>query len=56
MKVYVYKDSSYPVYGIGVAREGSINANVPEELVERYHKAEIEYDVIQTELEQYSCE
>ena len=56
MKVYVYKDSSYPVYGIFAAREGEVNADVPDELVDRYHKAELEYAAIQTELEQYSCE
>ena len=53
MKVYVWKDSAYPVYGIDEQREG---VEIPDELYERYVKIEQDYNAVQEELGKYSCE
>ncbi len=53
MKVYVWRDEAYPVYGIDTKRE---QVEIPDELYQRYIKVEKEYEEVQKELEMYSCE
>jgi len=53
MKVYVWKDDAYPVYGIDTEKE---EVEIPDDLYKRYIKVEREYGEVQDELEKYSCE
>ena len=53
MKVYVWKDEAYPVYGIDT--KGN-EVEIPDELYKRYQKITAEYKVMQKELSKYSCE
>ena len=53
MKVYVWKDEAYPVYGIDVERKQVV---IPEILYERYIAIEKEYAKVQEELKKYACE
>ena len=59
MKVYIYKDEAYPVYGIVTDKEWYVAEDlveIPDSLYERYKKIEEEYGKVQAELEKYSCE
>jgi len=57
MKVYVYKDEAYPIYGIDIdKRWHKKSVEIPDELYKRYRKVELEYGKVQGELEKYSCE
>ena len=59
MKVYIYKDAAYPVYGIVTDKEWYVAEDlveIPDSLYERYKKIEEEYGKVQAELEKYSCE
>jgi len=53
MRVYVYKDEAYPVYGIDPTKE---KVEIPDDLYRRYIEVEKLYGEIQDELEKYSCE
>ncbi len=53
MNVYVWKDEMYPYYGIDAERGG---VEIPNDLYNRYVKAEESYKEIQDELKKYSCE
>ena len=53
MKVYVWEDEAYPVYGIDTSRE---QVDIPDELYERYQAVLKEYGKVQAELKKYSCE
>lgn len=57
MKVYVWKDAAYPVYGIDTDcgwRDESVE--IPDDLYERYKRIEKEYGEVQAELGKYRCE
>jgi len=59
MKVYVWRDEVYPVYGIDEDSRGFWNikekVEIPDELYKRYKKIMLEYGEVQDELEKYSC-
>jgi len=57
MRVYVWKDEAYPVYGVDIDlswHEKSVE--IPDDLYERWKKLEKEYAEVQEELAKYSCE
>jgi len=59
VKVYIYKDEAYPIYGIVTGSEYYIAKDlveIPDSLYKRYKKIEDEYGKVQAELEKYSCE
>ena len=57
MKVYIWKDEAYPIYGIDTdLKWHDISVEIPDELYERYEKVEKEYGEVQDALEKYSCE
>jgi len=53
MKVYVWKDEAYPVYGID---DRPAVIEVPDDLVEWYYEALTQWRAVQEELAEYSCE
>jgi len=53
MKVYVWKDEVYPVYGID---DQPAIKEVPDDLVERYYEALTLWRAVQGKLAEYSCE
>ena len=56
MLVYVWKGEAYPIYGVDCDPTGGTRVIVPDELLERFKKAEKEYNAVQDELGKYSCE
>ena len=59
MKVYVFKDETYPIYGIEVDKRwhrASELVEIPDALYKKYKKITKEYGEVQEELEKYSCE
>jgi len=57
VKVYVWKDEAYPVYGIDTDEKSyRPKVEIPDELYARYIAVEKEYGKVQDELEKYSCE
>lgn len=51
MLKHIWEDEQYPVYGLGAPIRKYNIFDVPDELVERYEKAEAEWDAVQKELE-----
>ena len=57
MKVYIFCDEAYPVYGIETdLKWHNTSIEIPDELYKRYLIVEEEYDKVQEELRKYSCE
>jgi len=57
MRVYVWKDEAYPVYGIDEdSGWRTTTVEIPDELYERYKRVKKEYGEVQKELSKYSCE
>ena len=52
MKVRIWSDDIYPVYGIDTNYQ---EVEIPDELYQRYLTVEREYGIVQEELEKYSC-
>jgi len=50
MKVTMYKDAAYPVYGFSTHTEESFCTEVPEELIKQWQKVEAIYEFTQEQM------